>query len=84
MTAAALDPTHPVATVVASVRDELRSVAETPVWSMSASETGDALVEVTRLKAQVAQLQLRLLGHAERVEVGSEVRATSAANWLAH
>ena len=25
------------------------------------SETGDALVEVTRLKAQVAQLQLRLL-----------------------
>ncbi|MGH3348994.1 MAG: DUF222 domain-containing protein, partial [Nocardioides sp.] len=84
MTAAALDPTHPVATVVASVRAELRSVAETPVWSMSASETGDALVAVTRLVAQVAQLQLRLLGHAERVEVGAEVGATSAANWLAH
>ncbi len=87
MTAAALDPshpTHPVATTVASVRRELRSVAETPVWSMSPSEAGVALVEVTRLVAQVAQLQLRLLAHAARVEVGSEVGATSAANWLAH
>ncbi len=84
MTAAALDPTHPVAAVVACVRDEVRSVVGTPVWSMSASETGDALVEVTRLEAQVAQLRLRLLGHAERIQVGAEVGATSAANWLAH
>ena len=87
MTAGALDPGHqghPVASVVASVRRELRSVAQTPVWSMSASQTGAALVEVTRLAAQVAQLQLRLLGHADRVQVGSEVGATSPANWLAH
>ena len=84
MTAAALEPSHPVAAVVASVRDGLRSVAQTPVWSMTAAETGDALVEVTRLVAQVAQLQLRLLAHAGRVEVGAEVGATSPANWLAH
>ena len=32
----------------------------------------------------MAQLQLRLLSHAERVEVGTAVGATSAANWLAH
>ena len=84
MPAAALDPTHPVATAVASVRAELGSVAETPVWSMTPAETGGALVEVTRLVAQVGQLQLRLLAHADRVDVGSEVGATSAANWLAH
>ncbi|MGH3347549.1 MAG: hypothetical protein ACRDO4_11255 [Nocardioides sp.] len=38
MTAAAIDPNppgHPVGTAVARVRDELRSVAETPVWSMT-------------------------------------------------
>jgi len=84
MTAAALDPTHPVATAVTLVRDELRSVAGTPVWYMTAAETGATLVEVTRLAAQVAQLQLRLLSHATRVDVGAEVGATSAANWLAH
>ena len=83
MTSAALDPrhpAHPVATVVAGVRTELRSVAQTPVWSMTPAETGDALVEVTRLAAQVAQLQRRLLAHADRVQVGAEVGATSAAN----
>ena len=84
MTAAALDPSHPahpVATVVASVRRELRSVADTPVWSMTAAETGDALIDVTRLEAQVAQMKLRLLAHADRVDVGSEVGATSAVTW---
>ena len=81
---AELDPTHPVAAAVAAVRAELGSVAGTPVWSMSASEAGESLVAVTQLAAQVAQLQMRLLAHAERVEVGADVGATSAANWLAH
>jgi hypothetical protein len=81
---AELDPTHPVAAAVATVRAELGSVAGTPVWSMNPTETGDTLVAVTELAAQVAQLQMRLLAHAERVEVGSQVGATSAANWLAH
>ncbi len=87
MTAAELDPTHlvhPVAAVVAQVRGELGSVSGTPVWSMSPAEAGDALVAVTRLEAQLAQLKMRLLAHGERVEVGSDVGATSAANWLAH
>ena len=44
---AELDPTHPVAAAVAAVRAELGSVSGTPVWSMNASETGDALVAVT-------------------------------------
>ncbi len=81
---AELDPTHPVAAAVAAVRAELGSVSGTPVWSMNASETGDALVAVTRLEAQLAQLKMRLLAHGERVEVGAQVGATSAANWLAH
>jgi hypothetical protein len=33
---------------------------------------------------QAAQLQLRLLAHADRVDVGGAVVATSPANWLAH
>jgi len=73
-----------VSAVVASVRAELASVTGTPVWSMQSEELGSTLVEVTRLAAQVAQLQLRLLAQAERMQVGASVGATSAANWLAH
>ena len=84
MTAERFDSTHPVASVIDVVRGELSSVVETPIWSMSPAETEAALVEVTRLASQVAQLQLRLLSHGKRVEVGTSVGATSAANWLAH
>ena len=78
MKAAALGPAHPVATVEASVCDGLGPVAETPVWSLSTSDSVGVLAEVARLVAQVARPRLRLLGRAERVRVGSEVGATSA------
>jgi len=84
MTAQAIDARHPVARTIAGARRELRELALRPLWSMSASETGAALVEVTRLAAQVAQLQLALLHQAEVVEVGSHVGATSPASRLAH
>ncbi len=84
MTAQYDDSMHPVAAAVDVVRGELAGVSQTPVWSMSTAETERALVDVTRLASQVAQLQLKLLSHAERVEVGTPVGATSAANWLAH
>ncbi len=54
MTAELLDPTHPVATTVASVREDLASVVGTPVWSMTTPEVESALVDVTRLESQVA------------------------------
>jgi hypothetical protein len=84
MTAVPFSSSHPVSAVVASVRAELGSVVGTPVWSMPPEELGSTLVEVTRLQAQVTQLQLRLLAQAERVVLGQDVGATSAANWLAH
>ena len=83
MTAAELSPSHPVAAEVASARAGLGAVAGTPLWSMNAAETGAALVEVTRLLAQVAQCQLRLPAHAKTVCVGQDVGATSPANWAA-
>src|SRR5687767_13626674 len=84
MTAELLDPSHPVTRTVASVREDLSAVVGTPVWSMSSPELEAALVNVARLESQVAQLKLRLLAHADRVDVGVSVGATSAANWFAH
>ena len=84
MTGQVMDARHPVATAVARARDDLREVALQPLWSMDSRQTAEALVHVTQLAAQVAQLQLALLHHAEVVEVGADVGATSPASWLAH
>ncbi|HET6939709.1 MAG TPA: DUF222 domain-containing protein, partial [Nocardioides sp.] len=83
MTAIANHP-HRVTSAIAGVRSELSSVAEVPVWSMDADQTTDALTEVRAAKAQLAELEARLLTHADRTDVAAESGATSTANWHAH
>ena len=83
MTAIAHQP-HPVTRALAGARDQLHAVAETPVWSMDPAETTAALHDLQALAAQVAELQARVLAHADRTEVAAATAATSTANWHAH
>src|SRR3954452_11195441 len=82
MTAIANHP-HRVTTAIAGVRCELSSVAAAAVWSMDAAETTAALVEIRSAKAQLAELEARLLCHADRLEVAGSTAASSTANWHA-
>jgi len=77
-------PRHQVASATAQLRDVADSLVEVSVWSMDAAETAATLVELTRLESQVVELKLRVAAHADELQVGSEVGATSTANWLAH
>ena len=72
---------HRVTAVARSLRDELATVATVPLWSMSASDAGDALVLLTQARSQVDALVLRVLGQASVVGTGSDVGATAAAWW---
>ncbi|MEO5851207.1 MAG: DUF222 domain-containing protein, partial [Nocardioides sp.] len=78
------DPRHRVAAFVAAARADLAGLVEVPVWSMTAKETASTLLEITRLKAQVAELELRVAQRAQATEVGLASGATSTANWWAH
>ncbi|MBZ5736562.1 HNH endonuclease [Nocardioides mangrovi] len=51
---------------------------------MSDTEAGDALVELTRLEAQVTELKGRVAAHADEQQVGQDRGAASTAAWLAH
>jgi hypothetical protein len=84
MTAQVEDSRHPVVEAVVDLRSVLSDLSSRPVWGLSTADTEAALVGAQSLATQVAQLQLRLLAHAERVDVGGSVGATSPANWLAH
>ncbi|MDF1603539.1 HNH endonuclease signature motif containing protein [Nocardioides sp. YIM 152315] len=81
---AATTPRHRVSTTTAQMRDLADTVADASVWSMDPAETGTTLVELTRLAAQVSELQARVAAHADDLHIGHEVGASSAANWLAH
>jgi hypothetical protein len=77
-------PRHQVASVTAWMREVADSLVDASVWSMTAAEAASTLVELTRLESQVVELRCRVAAHADELEVGQEVGATSTANWLAH
>ena len=83
MTAVAHQP-HPVTLALAGARDQLHSVAEVPIWSMDPTETTATIHELNALAAQVAELQARVLHHADRIDLATNAGATSTANWYAH
>src|SRR4051812_4742312 len=83
MTATAQRP-HRVATAVTSARSLLGSVAGESVWSMDPDETTSTLEKLTALAAQVAELQARVLAHADRTEVAALSGTSKTGNWLAH
>ena len=83
MTAIAHHP-HRVTTAVADTRSALGSVAAVPIWSMDPAETTHALSEVQAARAQLAELEARLLAHADWTEIAAQTGATSTANWHAH
>ncbi len=51
---------------------------------MSPEQTRATLPELTRLKARVAELELRVAAHGEKNKIGDDSGATSTANWWAH
>lgn len=84
MTALPYSHQHQVAAFASRCREELAAVADVPLWSMSASEAGEVLVELTRARAQLDELLMRVLRHAETVETGLDTGATSTTTWWAH
>ena len=80
-TAAHTPPQHRVSAVVGRVHDCLDEVVEVSLWSMGPGETADALKELTRLEARVAELTLRVAAHADTVRVGDATGAVSTAAW---
>ena len=85
MTAMVTDsPRHLVSRAVAAIQTTLSDVADASVWSMSPDETATTLSALTRLSAQVVELELRVAEHAKEAGVGESSGATSTANHWAH
>ena len=75
---------HPITVAAAQINDQLQAVTDASTWSMTDQETRSTLIELTRIAAQVAELELRVAAHAETNRVGDESGATSTAAWWAH
>jgi hypothetical protein len=73
---------HPISVAVSRIEDELKTLRDQPAWSMGPEESRNAMVGLTRLEAQLVELQARV-AHGQTIEVEAESGATSTANWWA-
>lgn len=87
MTTTQLPPrerTNPVHGFAGAALAAVRRVETAPAWSMSPMDLAETVVELTRLEGMVAELRLRVLAEADKVDVGCTSGATGTAAWLAH
>ncbi|MGY2701824.1 DUF222 domain-containing protein [Nocardioides sp. HB32] len=69
-------PRHRVSVAVAHAHAVLDAVSDASVWSMEPAETTATLVSITRLKAQVAELEARVAEHADDEQVDTWAHRT--------
>src|SRR5690242_19413522 len=82
-TTSAAIPTHPVVGLVGDVRTTLDKAATTAAWTMDSTACSEALVELARAKAQLAEIEMRVLLQADGLGLGHDQGFTSTAHWYA-
>ncbi|MFI5624348.1 DUF222 domain-containing protein, partial [Nocardioides sp. NPDC051685] len=75
-------PQHPVLGAVVAVTASLEAVAEANPVFMAADQKAAALLEIATAKAQLAELELRVIATAE--DVAADTAARDVAAWLHH
>ncbi|MET8523161.1 DUF222 domain-containing protein [Nocardioides sp. NPDC004968] len=75
-------PQHPVLGAVVAITASLERVAEANPAFMATDQKAATLLEIARAKAQLAELELRVLATAD--DVSAESGARDVAGWLHH
>jgi hypothetical protein len=74
---------HPVVLAIAGMRREVAGVRDVPAWSMTSADKAAALREIAFLRAEAAELELRVFHGADLDGLGTEVGAAHTASWWA-
>lgn len=62
----------------------LGEVGQSPAWTLSPGDLRDLLPRLTRLRARVVEVELRVAREADRASIGDDVGATNTPAWWAH
>ncbi|MGY2875084.1 hypothetical protein ACVW00_002274 [Marmoricola sp. URHA0025 HA25] len=75
---------HALIRFVEDLETLLDSAGAANAWTMTSSELRSVLPRLTRAKARLAEVELRVLREADRHSVGDDVGAANTAAWWAH
>jgi hypothetical protein len=74
---------HPILRCLDVLEDQLDAITDTPAWSLNAEETTDAITRLSSDLARLAEVETRLLGQVEALDLPGQLGARSTAVWLA-
>src|SRR3954451_19987937 len=75
---------HPLVGFADALEALLEDAGVGNAWSMTPAELQAVLPRITRAKARLTEVELRVLAEADRHAVGSHVGATDTPAWWAH
>ncbi|MDE0779069.1 MAG: DUF222 domain-containing protein, partial [Nocardioides sp.] len=74
---------HPILACLEVLEAQLDQITGTPAWSLNAEETTAAITRLTSDLARLAEVETRLIGQAEALDLPGTMGARSTAAWLA-
>ena len=74
---------HPVLCFLDLLEQGLDQITDTPAWSLNAEETTAAITRLSSDLARLAEVETRLIGQAEALDLPGVMGARSTAAWLA-
>ncbi|WP_300406080.1 HNH endonuclease signature motif containing protein [Nocardioides sp.] len=74
---------HPVLVCLDALEAELDAIKDAPAWSLSAEETEAAIARLSADLARLSEVETRLLGQAESLDLPGQLGASSLSAWLA-
>lgn len=81
---ASTDHQHPLVKLRARLESVLAEAAAANAWSLTPRELTELLPALTRIKTQVAALELAVAAEADRAMVGSPIGAANTPSWWAN
>lgn len=75
---------HPLVGFTEDVEALLGEVGESPAWTLSTNDLRELLPRLTRVRARLTEVELRVAREADRASVGDDVGATNTPAWWAH
>jgi len=77
------DTGHPLLGVVLLAKAQLAELADMSLWAMDAATTARLVREIAAVTAQWAELEARVIGHADTLGLADAAGMRSTAQWLA-
>jgi len=74
---------HPILACLDVLEDQLDQITDAPAWSLNAEETTAAITRLSSDLARLAEVETRLIGQVEALDLPGTMGARSTSAWLA-